>query len=292
MTLDGFELSPHVKNEISFLIKGRRLPHAVIVCGGNQDERLSFARFLSAAKLCTDDRNIPCLECRDCRKIFGGIHPDVSVYSREKDKKEFSVKIVRDLIKPEAFVKPNEAEGRVCIISDAHTMNASAQNAFLKILEEPPKDVSFILCADVSSSMLETIRSRATVYTLVSRIESDEKQDEAIEIADSLVCALMLPEEFTFMSKTGVFEKDKELLACVLEKMQIIFRDALILKNGGEALSGKKQTAEKLSDYLSTQSIIMLIDKTNELYNSINKNANLNLLITRLSSSLRQITRR
>lgn len=289
--LSEFNLTDTQRSEIEASVSNRRIPHALIIAAGDYQSRLELANYISAACLCASDSNAPCFECKSCKKIFSEIHPDVQLFEREKDKKEFSVKIVRDNIKSEAFIKPNEADGRVFVIKDAETMNTSAQNAFLKILEEPPKGVRFILCCDNAASMLETIRSRATVYSLLSENKSDEKDEHIWSLAVELAELLVSSNEYAFMSKSMVFSKDKEMLNSVLGKMQILFRDALAVKNGADIISGEKDCAFKLASSLSVNNILNLIGKTNELSELINKNANLNLLLTRFSSVLRQSTR-
>ena len=289
--LSDFDLTDTLRGEIDSSISNRRVPHALIISSGDYQSRIDLATYISAACLCSDEGVAPCGDCRSCRKIFSDIHPDVQFFEREKDKKEFSVKIVRDYIKPEAFIKPNESDGRVFIIKDAETMNVSAQNAFLNILEEPPKGVRFILCCDNAASMLETIRSRSTVYSLINKNQSDEIDEQVQSLAVEFTDLLVGSNEYEFMSKSMVFDKDKELFKKVLGKMQILFRDALAVKNGAQMLSGEKDCAYKLASSLSTNNLLNLIGKVDELADSINKNANLNLLLTRFSSVLRQATR-
>lgn len=289
--LDDFNLTEKLKDEIKSAVKSRKLPHAIIISSGDLRSRIDLASYLSAAYICADEDKLPCGECRHCQKIFECIHPDVQFYEREKDKKEFSVKIVRDSIKTDAFIKPNEADGRVFIIKDAETMNVSAQNALLKILEEPPKGVKFILCCENAADLLETIRSRATIYALISNKELNEAEQKISHLAAELALSLISFNEYEFVAKTGVFEKDKELLGAVMEKMQILFRDALAVKNNSSILSNDADCTYKLASAFSTSVLINLISKLNELAESINKNANLNLLITRFSSVLRQVTR-
>ena len=291
MNINDFSLNYKLKSELVSVINSGRLPHAIIVDKGDYNSRVDFACFLSACALCAEESGKPCGVCRNCVKAMGRYHPDVSFYEREKDKKEFSVKIVRDFIKPSAYIKPNEADGRVCIIKDAETMNVSAQNAFLKILEEPPANVKFILCCDNAGSMLETIRSRATVYSMSAGDDSsDEEIIKAREIAHELVESLMLPTEFEFMEKTGVFEKDRQLLTAVLAQMQLIFRDSVYIKNGAMSDSND-ETAKKAASFFGLSSLLKLIDKANELNDFADKNANLNLLLTRFCSCLRQAAR-
>lgn len=288
--LEDFSLTPALRDEINSVIINRRLPHAVVIASGDYMSRIEFALFLSAAYLCSED-NAPCGECKNCKKIANSIHPDVQLFEREKDKKEFSVKIIRDFIKNDAFIKPNEADGKVFIIKDAESMNINAQNAMLKIFEEPPVGVKFILCCDSVTSLLETIRSRATAYSLLSEPEITADDERAVELAVKLALSLLSFNEYEFMSETGIFEKDKDIFKAVLGNIQILFRDALAVKNDVVPLSGNMECSLKLASAFGTEKLIRLISSCDELSEAINKNANLNLLLTRFSSVLRQAAR-
>ena len=288
MRLDDFNISSGLKGEISSAILKRRLPHAIIVSSGTEQQRLDFALFLAAASVCSSQGEVPCLLCKNCKKAFDGNHPDILYFEREKGKKEFSVKIVRDMIKPQAYVKPNEADSKVFIIKDAQFMNSGAQNALLKIFEEPPAGVRFILCCDYPSALLETIRSRAAEYPLIAGENQSEESDEAAKIAQSLALSLLSAYEYDFLSQTGVFEKNKELLMLAFQKMQIIFRDAVAIKNNAPLMGTAHETAQKIASALSVQRLTALISELDGLNNSLNRNANMNLLITRFCSRLRQ----
>lgn len=291
MTIKDFNLPEKLNLELSNVIALRKLPHAIIIESTNKQERNEFAYFLSAAALCESEGDIPCGKCKNCMKIFNKIHPDVSVYEKEADKKEFSVKIVKTSIISDIYIKPNEANGKICIIKDADLMNINAQNALLKIFEEPPTGVKFILCCESAANMLETIRSRATVYSLNSGSEAvDEDKETAKALAKQLANALVLPTEYDFMALTGAFEKNRELLALVFGELQIIFRDCVAYKSG-MSVEDEDGSIAKISSAIGLSALVGLIEKINELYGSLNKNANLNLLLTRFSSVLRQSAR-
>ena len=86
-----------------------------------------------------------------------------------------------------AVVVPNEGRRKVYIIEDADTMNTQAQNALLKLLEEPPESVAFILCAANPALLLPTVRSRCELI----RINSDAAEgDEAAADARALLARL------------------------------------------------------------------------------------------------------
>ena len=141
--------------------------HAVILSGSGEATK-ARARELAAAALCEAAGPRPCGRCRHCRKVFRGdfpgIHPDVTSVGRAltsggKLRREITVDQIRDL-GVDALVLPNEAEAKVYIFPEADTMNINAQNAFLKLLEEPPAFVSFLLCVKNPEALLETVRSR------------------------------------------------------------------------------------------------------------------------------------
>ena len=142
----------------------QRLSHAYIISAQSPEESLSTARRMAAAAVCSGRGEPPCGLCRDCRKAAAGIHPDIIAVRRLSDdkgrqKREIGVDQIRQM-SADAVVLPNEAERKVYIIEDADTMNIPAQNAALKLLEEPPKGVLFLLCVTNATQLLPTVRSR------------------------------------------------------------------------------------------------------------------------------------
>ena len=121
---------------------GQSVPHACVICAPTIELALSEAEKLAAAAVCSGVGARPCGKCRDCRKAAEHVHPDIITVSRLLDdkgrpKREIGVDQIRDVI-ADAQVLPNEAARKVYIIDRAETMNAAAQNAALKLLEEPP----------------------------------------------------------------------------------------------------------------------------------------------------------
>jgi DNA polymerase III gamma/tau subunit len=99
------------------------------------------------------------MTCRHCVKALRGIHPDIAVLDRLPDKREIVVDQIREL-REDAVVLPNDADMKVYIIHHAECLNASAQNALLKLLEEPPSFVVIILSVTNPAVLLDTVRSR------------------------------------------------------------------------------------------------------------------------------------
>ena len=101
--------------------------------------------------------DVPCGECRSCRKIRSGNHPDIIFI---KPSGPFiKINQIRDLCRT-LIVKPFEADQRIVIISDADAMNPEAGNALLKVLEEPPDRTGIILTAANVFDLLPTLISR------------------------------------------------------------------------------------------------------------------------------------
>lgn len=142
-----------------------RFPHAYILAGKPGSGKRTLAKHIAAALSCSSKTVLPCGICDNCEKILEGFSPDVLHIRKEADKKEFTVNLIRQ-IKDSLYIAPNELKKRVYILEDTETMNQNAQNAFLKMLEEPPSYVVFLLlCAD-TEKLLETVKSRAPIlYT-------------------------------------------------------------------------------------------------------------------------------
>lgn len=147
---------------------------------------------LAMAALCSSNGNdVPCKSCKNCDKAARGIHPDIITVSKSKDKQEFTVDLVRN-IKNSIFIAPNEAPRKVYIIRDADTMNTSAQNAFLQMLEEPPIHAVFILETLNPSALLPTVRSRCVGLRAAagSPVPDSEASPEIVKLAADFAGAL------------------------------------------------------------------------------------------------------
>ncbi len=163
-------------NIISSMIQNKKIPHALLIEGEEGLGKKTLASFIAKACLCVETES-PCLLCKTCHLIDVGSHPDCQIIV--PDGAAIKVDQIRAL-RSEAFLSPMIAEGRVFIIDFAHTMNANAQNALLKVLEEPPMGVHFILLARSASQLLQTIRSRCVCLTL-SAVPLEEEGFKRVE---------------------------------------------------------------------------------------------------------------
>lgn len=161
------------KRAIYNSIMARRLPQAIILEGDDGSGRMTFAREIAAAAVCMrEGRDLPCGECKYCRRIREGITPDVVIVRREEKKTQITVDAVRAMSE-QVRNGPCELPMLFFIIEDADTMNHQAQNAWLLTLENPPEDVGFILLCENERNLLETVRSRAPTFRMQKFEPSD-----------------------------------------------------------------------------------------------------------------------
>jgi len=147
-----------LKARLSASFASGKTSHCYLLSGPAGSGKHTLARLLCAALECEGGGDVPCGVCRACRKIVDGAHPDV-VLVDDPDKKQVSVDTVRKA-RVDAFVRPNEGRKKIFVIPRAQDLNPSAQNALLKILEEPPSYGVFLLLAENPDALLPTVRSR------------------------------------------------------------------------------------------------------------------------------------
>lgn len=155
----------HCYEMLAALRGGGRLPHTVIISGKAGSGKKTFARQLGSAYLCAAAGSTPCGSCCDCHLSLAGTHPDLESINGEGKSGAISVQTIRAL-KLKAQIKPNQAQRRGFILNHCELMQAAAQNALLKQIEEPAAGVFYILLCDNAGALLETIRSRAVIFSL------------------------------------------------------------------------------------------------------------------------------
>jgi DNA polymerase-3 subunit delta' len=188
------------------------LHHALLFAGPAGVGKATAARLLAQAANCDGERAREadaCGTCGPCRKIARGVHPDVLVLSEERTmagegrwepkggrapSREIVVDQVRDLVDRRLSLRRFEGRCRFVIVDPADAMNAQAQNALLKTLEEPPEDTWLVLVASAADSLFPTIRSRCLRVPFASlppallrdRLLSAGRSEEAARLAASL----------------------------------------------------------------------------------------------------------
>lgn len=166
--------------------------HAYLISSSARADAVRAAKMLAGAAVCLAGHDVPCGVCRGCRKAASGSHPDIIPVVRQTDRngnlrRELTVDQIRELA-ADAQVLPNEAERKVYIIEEAELMNLNAQNAALKLLEEPPATVIFVLCAVNPNQLLETVRSRCLSLSVAGGEEAAD--EDSRKLADGFLTAV------------------------------------------------------------------------------------------------------
>lgn len=136
--------------------------HAYIFEGEKGAGSLEAAKLFANALVCGRTEVTPCGSCTACVLAKAGNHPDIHTVTPPKDKKNILVDQIRDILK-DAAKKPYENGKKVYTVLYGDDMNEQAQNAFLKLLEEPPEYAVFIILAENTASLLPTVRSRCEI---------------------------------------------------------------------------------------------------------------------------------
>ena len=176
MRFPGFYGNDRLKRRLSAALSQGGLSHCYILSGPRGSGKKTLARCIAAAMECTGSGDSPCGVCPSCHKLFGGGHPDVITV--DSDKATIPIRVIRDM-QSDAYIRPNEGKKKIYIIPRAQDMQAPAQNALLKILEEPPEYCAFLLLTDSPEKLLTTVRSRAVELTLFPL--SDQALMEALK---------------------------------------------------------------------------------------------------------------
>jgi DNA polymerase III delta' subunit len=204
-----------------------RLPHGLIFAGPVGVGKETAARALAALFLCEKPRQLAaCGQCPSCRAFDAGNHPDYHLIYRQLARlksadivaKFLPVDVIREFLVAKAANKSAVGVGKVFVVKEAELMNAQAQNAFLKTLEEPAGRTLIILLTDQPDCLLQTIRSRCQLVQfaaldqkivqeqLLKRGFTREQASAAAEFAEgSLGLAIRWTED-------GVIQRAQELI--------------------------------------------------------------------------------
>lgn len=186
------------------LLQTGAIPHALLFTGiegvGKRAAAEAFAmacncptlaeRLAAGSPVAADDVE-PCGQCRSCRKIRAGTHPDV--LHLKPSGVSIRVNQVRELAET-LTLKPYEARIRTIILHAAQSLNPHAGNALLKLLEEPPDRTIFLLTAPQTADIMPTILSRCQVlhFYPVSRARIAEMlQSEGLDADAAAMLAAM-----------------------------------------------------------------------------------------------------
>ena len=244
--------------EFSFR-SAEEIRHAYILSSPSAEASLSAARSIAGAAVCLGEPPLPCGRCPACRKAAAGVHPDIQVISRRETdkgqkKRELTVDQIR-AVSSDAAILPNEAPRKVYIFTEAETMNPEAQNAALKLLEEPPNGAVLLLCTSNPLRLLSTVRSRCVEISIPG--DSGENSEQLRNLADAYLKTLSSGSRFALWkfcednNNLSIQEMTDFCLSAIQEIADMLCSRRDRLGMGEQQLFQTERTLETCVRYLS-----------------------------------------
>ncbi|MBU1061437.1 MAG: DNA polymerase III subunit [Candidatus Omnitrophica bacterium] len=197
---------------------------------GKRSVSIEFAKVIN----CELKDKDACDRCSSCKRIDSMNYPDVFELYPEGASRSIKIDRIREVIY-QASLKPYEGRKRVLIINNAEMTTEEAQNALLKLLEEPPENHIFILTVSNISGLLETVISRCKILKFypLSQIriheflQKDRKFDEVEAILFSHMAMGSLGEAINFKKKGMLLQREEALNDFFLRKTAILRENVL-----------------------------------------------------------------
>lgn len=277
----------HVTTALKNQIINNEFSHAYLFSGTRGTGKTSCAKILSRAVNCEHPVNgNPCNECESCRSILEDRVMDVVEMDAASNN---GVDDIREL-KDKVVYPPQNLKYKVYIIDEVHMLSKGAFNALLKILEEPPKHLIFILATTEPEKIPTTILSRLQRYNFkrisedeiysnlerISKIENREVEPEVFElIANNSDGAMrdslsLLDQLFSFSDEKLTYERAIDILGIASNKFLFNLSDAIIERNLAKSLAemdelykAGKDITILISDLITHFRNIMVIGATN-----------------------------
>ncbi|MBI95583.1 hypothetical protein CL656_00310 [bacterium] len=243
----GLVAQEHVKLTLQNALKKNMLTHAYLFCGPRGTGKTSTARLLAKAINCEnlDPKSFePCNKCDVCTQINNGSLVDLIEIDAASNR---GVDEIRDLRESVKFA-PSQSKNKVYIIDEVHMLTKEAFNALLKTLEEPPKNVYFILATTELHKIPDTIVSRCQRFGF-----------RRINIED-------ISNHLAYICKEEKVKADQKALDKVSLRSEGCMRDALSLLD--QLISYGDVTLDNLNQILGSSQNDSVNDFVDNLINS------------------------
>jgi len=228
-------------------IKNNRISHAYLFWGPDGVGKKFTAKAFAQSVLCQNTEIKGCGVCSICSRIERDIHPDVMIIRPMGKTRLIGVDTIEDINKTAQY-RPYESNRRFIIFEDAERIGIPAQNHFLKTLEEPVSETTFILLSSNPGLILPTIRSRCQPIRFQRlRLETVTKIIHQIkEIPEETASLVAMLSQGQISKSIEILDSDKRTLIMELFKQLAQGRDPLLLTGEFEQfLTGIRKRIEK-----------------------------------------------
>ncbi|MBE6854617.1 MAG: AAA family ATPase [Ruminococcus sp.] len=299
-----------------------RLPHSFLLYGPTGAGKKTLARYLAAQLLC-EAEEAPCFLCRSCRTVCSDQHPDVITVAHSGKLGGFSVDTIRHVCS-DAYVVPNNGARKVYLFEDADRITVQAQNALLKLVEEPPDCTYFIFTAADKHVFLDTILSRVSSIGVMPCSESEcrtaltelgysdtdaaeaitafhgnlgqclsyltsEDTKRAVERIRVLSDCLVRRDEYGLLVALTAASGDKQELRLCLNLFDRLLRDAIVLRSGsGTCIGCDPHGAMALSSRLTLKRVERMHRAISDTMKQIEGNVSPALAVSALCGAVMQ----
>ena len=232
-TFDQVLGQDRVTNVLKNQVKTGKISHAYIFSGERGTGKTSCAKIFAKAINCLNPKDgSPCLECENCRAIEEESTIDVVEMDAASNRRIDDIRSLKDNV----IYPPNNLKYKVYIIDEAHMITREAFNALLKIMEEPPSHLVFILATTEIEKVPRTILSR------VQKFEFNKIDDSNIK---SQINQILTDREISI---------DNEAIDLIIKKANGAMRDALSI------LDQVVSYGEKSYDLSKVESLLGVVD--------------------------------
>lgn len=237
-------------------ISNKSLKHAFLFIG-EKETTLKIADALSNALLCESGGPDMCKTCPACKKLLAGSHPDKITVEKLRKKESFGVEEVREMVNS-MYIKPLIANEKIYIFDEASSLTPAAQNALLKVIEEPPAYGRIILCAKKEEDLLPTVLSRIphkyklqmpNAEEICRYLETKYPEKKQIAAFCARYCQGNPAMAEALILNDGAFDKRKRL--CIFLR-QLSETEKSVVFNFLGYLKENKDDFEQICDYLLT----------------------------------------
>ena len=221
----------HITNTLKNAIINKQLAQAYLFCGPRGVGKTTCARIFAKTINCfnINANGEACDVCDSCTSFNSGA--SLNVYELDAASNN-SVEDIRNLVDQVRFA-PQLGQYKVYIIDEVHMLSASAFNAFLKTLEEPPKHAKFILATTEKHKIIPTILSRCQVFNF-NRIKTED-----------------ISSHLAFMAKEEHVSYEPEALHIIAQKADGGLRDACSIFDQMVAFTGNHLTYKQVVENLN-----------------------------------------